>query len=437
MSTAERRLAFNGYHTRLSAEPDLDLCQVERGTPAGEYQRRFWHPVAYVSELGRVPLRLRALGEDLVAFRDGSGRFGVLTMRCCHRNTSLEYGIIEDKGLRCCYHGRLFDVDGTILEIPGEPLEANIAGRLSQGAYPTHVFGGILFVYMGPPDRIPVFPMYDRFDLPGITLAPGVRWALDCNWLQVKENAVDPHHTNFLHVLPQRRGMQHFADEFDHYPELTWMETPGGITYLAARTVGDNVWVRSAEILGANIHCISSIFESGHKRKPASPPFLSAWTLPIDNDKCCTFYVSHITADELMPFDKRRALEIFGQVLDRPYEERQWLPGDHEAQTGQGPINVHALEHLGTQDKGLVMFRRMIRRNIEAVQRGEDPQGFYLSQEDVPPTFANDRVLPLARVDGDHKDPAVLRRFADGLGKDYLNAPPMAHLKQGPAGAAA
>jgi phenylpropionate dioxygenase-like ring-hydroxylating dioxygenase large terminal subunit len=418
--TSSRRLAFNGYHNTIKAEPDLFLCQVGRGTPGGEYQRRFWHPVAYLGELGKVPLRVRALGEDLVAFKDGSGQVGVLQLGCCHRNTSLEYGIIEQRGLRCCYHGRLFDVDGTILEIPGEPLEEKMKSRISQGAYPTHVFGGIVFVYMGPPDRIPVFPMYDRLTLPGIKLVPGDRWAVEGNWMQIKENAVDPHHTNFLHVIPQRRGTEHFADEFGNYPEITWCETPGGIIYLAARRVEDNVWVRSAEILMSNIHAISSIFESGQERKNATPPFITAWTLPIDDDDSCTFYVSHVLEDEKMPFDKRRALESYGQIDNRSYEDKQWIPGDHEAQTGQGPINIHALEHLGTQDRGIVMFRRMVRKGIEAVQQGKDPHGFYMRQEDVPPTFANDYVAPVSEVGSNPDDPAAMRAYADKVGQAYI-----------------
>src|ERR1041384_2801903 len=227
--------AYSGYHRTLSPDPDRFLCQVGRGTPGGEYLRRFWQPVAYVSELGDVPLRIRALGEDLVAFRDKSGRVGVLHLHCCHRNASLEFGIIEGKGLRCCYHGRLFDVDGTILEIPGEPAAARLMREASQGAYPPHVFGGILFIYMGPPEDQPVFPLYDRLTLPNIELVPGQRWTLDCNWIQIKENAVDPHHTQILHVIPQLRGMNHFAIECGNFPELTWSETPGGVMYLAAR----------------------------------------------------------------------------------------------------------------------------------------------------------------------------------------------------------
>ncbi len=267
----QRKLAYSGYHRRQAAEPDMFLCEVGRGTPAGEYHRRFWQPVCYTTELGEVPLRVRALGEDLVVFKDLKGRIGVLHLHCCHRNSSLEFGVITDKGIRCCYHGRVFDVDGTIVEMPGEPAAARLQHEASQGAYPIHEFGGIVFAYMGPPERVPVFPMLDRFRVRGIRHVPGERLVLDCNWLQIKENVVDPHHTNILHVIPQMRGMNHFADEFGNFPELTWSDTPAGVIYLGVRLVGDNVWVRSAEAFGANIHQISSIFENGRTVKIREP----------------------------------------------------------------------------------------------------------------------------------------------------------------------
>jgi len=419
---------YSGYHQHLPTTPDLYLCQVGRGTPGGEYLRRFWHPVAYESELGRVPLRVRALGEDLVVFKDKSGRVGVLFLACCHRNTSLEYGIIEERGLRCCYHGRLFDVDGTILDMPGDPAADRLKASVSQGAYPVHVFGGIVFVYMGPPESKPVFPMYDRFSLPNIKLVPGVRLKLDCNWIQLKENTLDPAHTAVLHVIPQLRGMEHFAGEFGAQPNLIWTETPGGLIYLAARRVGDFVWVRSAETLGATIHCISSIFESGQSPKRATPPFITFWTLPVDDDKSINFFVSHVAEDEAMPFEERRRLEIFGQYEDRPYAERQWIPGDHDAMVSQGPINVHAAEYLGPLDRGVVMFRRFVRRGIEAVERGENPIGFYLSQADVPPTFANDYVARASDIGGNPDDPEALRAFSKKIAEQYLREPPMRDL---------
>jgi hypothetical protein len=322
----------------------------------------------------------------------------------------------------------VFDVDGTIVEMPGEPAAHRLQHEASQGAYPTHVFGGIVFAYMGPPDRIPVFPMMDRFFVKGIRHVPGVRLELNCNWMQIKENAVDPHHTNILHVIPQMRGMNHFANEFANFPELTWAETPAGVIYLGVRRVGDNVWVRSAETVGVNIHQINSIFESGREVKSASLPFMTFWTLPADDDRSINFFISHVADNEKMSFEERRRLEIFGQYDDRPYRDRQWIPGDHDAQVSQGPINIHALEHLGTQDRGIVMFRRFIRRGIQAVEKGQDPKGFYMRQEDVPPTFANDRVVKAADIGGDPDDPVALRGFGDRVAEDYRARPPMRDL---------
>ena len=420
--------AFSGYHRNLVREPDLDLCQTGRNTPGGEYLRRFWHPICYVSELQDRPLRVRALGEDLVAFKTKLGDIGVLFLACCHRNSSLEFGIIEEQGLRCCYHGRLIGVNGRIAEFPGEPAADQMREQISQGAYPTHEFGGIVFIYMGPPDRIPVFPTYDRLTLPGLTLVPGVRLELDCNYIQLKENALDPAHTAVLHVIPQIRGMDHFANEFVTFPEIVWSETAGGLIYLAARRVDENIWVRSAETLGATIHCISSIFESGRAPKSATPPFLTFWTLPVDDSHSVNFFVSHVAENEQLPFEKRRELEIFGQCEDRPYAERQWIPGDHDAMVSQGPINIHGAEFLGSMDRGVVMFRRFIRRGIEAVREGKDPIGFYLEQAEVPPTFANDRVVLETEIAGNPLDPAGLRAFATAVAEDYKASPPMKSL---------
>src|SRR5690606_27475866 len=124
----------------------------------GEYLRRFWQPIALSSELKDLPVRRRVMGEDLVVFRDLGGRVGVLELHCCHRNASLEFGKICDRGIRCAYHGWQYDVDGTLLDTPGEPAHSQIKHKLCQGAYPTHEFEGLVFVYMGPPDLRPEFP---------------------------------------------------------------------------------------------------------------------------------------------------------------------------------------------------------------------------------------------------------------------------------------
>jgi phenylpropionate dioxygenase-like ring-hydroxylating dioxygenase large terminal subunit len=127
------------------ATEDKELTHVGAGTPCGEYLRRFWLPVALTSQLTDLPLALRVMGEDLVMFHDLSGRIGLLHKACSHRRTSLEYDVISERGIRCCYHGWLFDVDGKILETPGEPENSPIKGNLCQGAYPVREYKGLDF----------------------------------------------------------------------------------------------------------------------------------------------------------------------------------------------------------------------------------------------------------------------------------------------------
>ena len=158
---------YDGYHRRAVPPPDPELTEVGPGTACGEYLRRFWQPVAFVRELGDTPLRVRILGEDLVVFRDRSGQIGVLHLHCAHRGTSLEFGIPVERGIRCCYHGWVYDVDGRCLETPGEPAGSRLCERVVQGAYPVHEFTGLVFAYLGPPDRRPAFPGTTATRCPG------------------------------------------------------------------------------------------------------------------------------------------------------------------------------------------------------------------------------------------------------------------------------
>jgi nitrite reductase/ring-hydroxylating ferredoxin subunit len=428
-----KRAEFKGFYRNLNGEPDRYLTAVERGTPGGDFHRRFWQPVAYERELGKVPLRVRALGEDLVVFKNLRGEVGCLHLQCCHRNSSLEFGILTGEGIRCCYHGREYAIDGACIDIPGDPNAERIMQQVNQGGYPVEVYNGIVFIYMGPPDNIPVFPVLDRFGLSDVRDVPGTRFNVECNWLQMKENAVDPHHTATLHMIPLMRGVTKdtFAGEFGVSPELAWVETPNGCIYLGTRKVDDMVWVRSAEIVYPNVHTISSVVESGRVPKYSSAPFLTLWTLPADSEHSVQFYLSHYV-DGGMTAEQREPLEKFGQFHnDRPYGERQWIPGDVDAQESQGPISVHSLEQLGTLDRGVTMFRKMIRRGIEAVANGENPpHGFYLSQADVPPTYANDYIVPVAQAGIDADDPAALRAFALKVWEKYQQRSPMQDYRE-------
>jgi len=128
---------FGGYFHREVPAEDAELSHVGPDTPCGEYLRRFWQPICLSDELKDLPHRVKILGEELVAFRDRSAAVGLLELHCPHRGASLEYGLIDDKGIRCCYHGWLFAADGTILETPGEPAHSTLKDRLCHGAYPT------------------------------------------------------------------------------------------------------------------------------------------------------------------------------------------------------------------------------------------------------------------------------------------------------------
>ena len=414
-------LAYSGYHVAQDGAPDLALTQVGRGTPGGEYLRRFWQPIAYESEIKDLPVRARIMGEDLVIFRDRGGRIGVLHLHCSHRGTSLEFGLIAERGIRCCYHGRLYDVDGTILDMPGEPASERLKQEMRQGAYPVHLYGGMIFAYMGPPDRIPPFPVYDRYELPGVTLQPGPRMVFECNWIQVKENALDPAHTAVLHTI---KGADQFSDEFGQFPELAFGETPAGLVYVAVRPVGDNLWIRSTDVMAPNIHSITSITEDGRKLKRCAPPWLTIWTTPIDDNCSINFLLRHLDENDRMPMERRRAIEKFGQTPERSYEERQRIPGDYDAMVSQGPTAIHAQENLGTLDQGVVMFRRYIREGMDAVQRGQDPRGLFRGAGRIP-TYGTDRVIRASEMGGDAGNSDARREFAHRMTQEYVKAPPL------------
>lgn len=196
---------YGGYYHRDIPEEETELTHSGPGTPCGEYLRRFWQPVVFLEELKELPVRVRVMGEDLVAFRDRSGKVGVLELHCCHRGTSLEFGQISERGLRCCYHGWLYDVDGKILDTPGEPPGATLKERLFHGAYPTYVYKGLVFVYMGPPDGKPAFPIYDSYEMAGYRQWVGLRHMLPGNWCRSRKTAWTPLTCRFFTPLRKPR----------------------------------------------------------------------------------------------------------------------------------------------------------------------------------------------------------------------------------------
>jgi phenylpropionate dioxygenase-like ring-hydroxylating dioxygenase large terminal subunit len=185
-----------------------ELAEVGAGTPMGELLRRYWHPVGLAGDACEVPRKVRVLGEDLILFRDGQGRPGLVYPHCAHRGTSLYYGKVEARGIRCCYHGWLFDVKGHCLEQPCEPELGRARDKLRQPWYPVQEQYGLIWAYLGPPDKKPVLPRYDCLEVldegelleaDDSSIGGGGPPVIPCNWLQHYENLVDPFHVVILH----------------------------------------------------------------------------------------------------------------------------------------------------------------------------------------------------------------------------------------------
>lgn len=398
MSAPQKRHLTEPYSAYRRGEPpreDVELTHVERGSPCGEYLRRFWQPVCLSAELGELPRKVRMFGEDLVAFRTKTGAVGLVEPHCSHRGTSLEFGICEANGLRCCYHGWLFGVDGRVLETPGDPPDSPLRHEVWHGAYPALEYKGLVFGYFGPPEKKPEFPIYDSYELPGDRLVP-YYITYPCNWLQVHENVMDPAHGVFLHT---RISFTQFADVWGELPVMEFVPTPAGMIYVTSRRWGDNVWVRSNDILLPNLAQVGHIWEDGTARKAFSRVAITRWTTPIDNRTCRIIGWRHFHPDA----DPRgianesqcgpESVDFYGQNGGRAYEERQKIPGDYDAQTSQRPIAIHALENLTVCDSGVAMLRKLLRVELRRVAKGEDPKLSTVRSNGLVPTYTHDTVV--------------------------------------------
>ena len=418
---------FGGYFNRDLPEEDKELTHVGPGTPCGEYFRRFWIPVGFSAELRDLPVRVKVLGEELVLFRDGNGNVGLLHLHCSHRGTSLEYGRIAKTGIICCYHGWHYDVDGKILDTPGESTNA-IKERVFHGAYPTQEFGGLVFAYMGPPNKKPSLQKFDTSFLPHYTHSTTIRNVVPCNWLQIKENSMDPAHTTYLHALVT--GIQ-FTESHKELGTIDFMESPIGMVYIHTRRIGDNVWVHMNDFIPPSIHQFAATWEDGKILKKFQRPIITLWTVPIDNTTSMNLGFRHF--NERMSDEERAKMNAqrnsltgdgFGQTGARSYAETQREPGDYEAQVSQRPIAIHKLENLGSTDRGISMMRRMFREGIRAVQRGEDPKYIYHDDNKIYPTYANDTVLHISQQGDTQADKALLLETGRKCAKEFLENHP-------------
>jgi nitrite reductase/ring-hydroxylating ferredoxin subunit len=399
-----RHVKLGGYLVRPATSEDAALTHVGRDTPAGELLRRYWQPIAIAGELGDVPLAVRVLGEELVLFRDLGGRLGLLHRACPHRGAPLDLGVLTERGLRCCYHGWLFDVDGTILETPAEPDPTRARDVLCHGAYPVREHGGLIFAYLGPPGDVPELPIPDTWLAPDDNELVPFKLLYPCNWLQVHENTADPLHIPFLH------GRGQFSPGFAELPALSVLETAHGLVIATTRCAAGRIWMRSADVLLPNVAQYPPAYETGEAERLVRGAWVTRWIVPLDDTRSWVIGVRHFNR-RIDPNGQGRREEIGVERIDfagqtaAPPERRQRDPGDYEAMVGQGPIAIHANEHLVASDRGVVALRRQLRRASAAVC-----DGLPLPRPPVPvPTFTCEVVLPAASTPG----PAELRELGD------------------------
>ena len=399
---------FRGY--KQSEVPKIDevLARTDPKTPCGEYLRRYWHPVALTSEVSEIPKEIRILGEDLVIFKTPKGNIGLVHKACPHRRASMAYGKTEDEGIRCCYHGWLFSPDGEILETPGEDPESKQAKKLKEtfklGAYPVIELNGLVFSYLGPMDKIPEFPHYDSFKIPGNISSP-YRIDYKCNWIQVLDAIMDPLHTSFLHG--QSSGVQ-FSEGFAEVGEIEFYER--GIQYLGCNTrrINDNVWVRVNELILPNFTQAGAAFAAdGTKSKYFGRSSFTRWVVPIDDHHCVALaWANFGERGDPIEYDNQEGYERIeaGEILDRTKEEKQRSPGDAEAVEGMGSISSHKGEHLMPTDKGVMIYRRRIRNLIKELNNGLEPPQPQKIKGEIIRTNGQDTVLKAPKKDNNDKE---------------------------------
>ena len=413
MNDAANTSGFSGYHQRLRGDYDLELAQTGPATVMGELLRRYWHPVAISSELGKHPKLVRILGEELVLFRDMSGQLGLVHKNCPHRRASLEFGRIAEHGIRCCYHGWHFDIDGTILDIPGQPASAETTRKVKQncrlGAYPTHEFRGLIFAYMGPPGEQPIFPHFDAYDVEDMVMTP-YSALFKCNWIQVLDAIVDPVHTAFLH-------QDQFTDGFGTVGEYQFYERDR-IRFLgtATRRVGDNAWVRVNELILPNFTQSGAAFSTdGTRTRFFGRSAFTRWVVPLDDTHCMAFAWGNFgDRGDPLEYNNKEGMERMeqGEVIDRSYEEKLRSPGDVEAVEGMGAISDHSNEHLVAADRGVALYRRRLKKLCRDLAKGKSPPAQAGLNRGSIHTYGSDTVIT-APAKPDSDDSATLQQAND------------------------
>jgi 5,5'-dehydrodivanillate O-demethylase len=357
----------------LTREENEMLTMVGPGTPAGELLRRYWMPVAVAKELSEEnPTQfVRILGEDLVLFRDKKGGVGLLDDRCSHRGVSLCYGRVEERGIACAYHGWLYDVQGNCLETPPEPPESKFRLTVKHKAYPVQKFIGLYWAYLGP-QPAPSIPPYDVWVRRDGTRKVFVQPQLDCNWFQAMENSVDPAHLQILHQETAHEGGRRKAPSTtrgftDDIAGFDFYETLYGI--MKKRTY-KNGMIDEHPLIFPNILRQGNGTQIRVPMDDTHTKIFIVRFFPSEDGRLIEEQedppVEHVKSyknppNALHPFTKFRMDQVQAQ--------------DHMAWETQGPIADRTRERLTTSDRGIVMLREMMKREMERVRQGLDPTG--------------------------------------------------------------
>jgi phenylpropionate dioxygenase-like ring-hydroxylating dioxygenase large terminal subunit len=373
------------------------LTQTGPGTPMGELFRRFWLPAMLPDELPGPdcdPVRIRILSEDLVAFRDSSGRIGILGAHCPHRGASLFFGRNEENGLRCVYHGWKYDVDGRCIDMPSEPPESTFKDRIRATAYAAREWGGLIWVYLGPKDRTPELPQLEWACLPPEQRRVG-KWIQDVNYLQCLEGEIDTSHVGFLHssLTPSNVPNKTTRPELlakDRSPRLIVKETDSGFLYGARRTVGEGTYYwRVTQWLMPTYSIIPSAEYplGGRLWVPADDTHTWSFTYSYHPDRALTdaerggFASGRSFPPELIPgtFRPRRNVDNDYEI-DREEQRARTFTGiygindqDRAMLDSMGPIVDRRIEHLGTSDLAIITARRRLLAAARDLERGIEP----------------------------------------------------------------
>lgn len=386
----------------LSAEQNDFITRVGPGTPAGGLLRRYWQPVALIDELvGPKPVRpIQLMGQHFVLFRDGQGRLGLLDRDCPHRGADLAFGRLEHGGLRCAFHGWLFDVNGQCQETPAEPEGSKLCTRIRQASYPVVERSGIVFAYIGDGEP-PAFPDFDCFVAPSShTFA--FKGLFECNWLQALEVGIDPAHASYLHRFfkdadtstsygKQFRGASADSDmpitkvlrEFDR-PQIKVDRTDYGMRLTALRQLSDT---------RTHVRVTNLVFPQAFVIPMSKEMTISQWHVPVDDTHCYWYAIftsftgpvdkqqmrdQRLKLYELPDYTSRRnRRNHYGFDVQEQLTETYTGMGDdinvHDqwAIESQGPIQDRTREHLGMSDIGIAAYRRMLIKAIESAQAGD------------------------------------------------------------------